>query len=178
MAASSACEVKAVRAVLAMRARVKRNRFMFFKFQFVEGGKLLNSGVALLIGADADGGFDSRDEHFAVADLAGLGGLDDARHGGVHLFVREDEFKFDLGQKVHGVFAAAIDFRVTILTTEALDFGDRHSLNADFAEGVFDLFKLEGFDDGFDFLHSILCVGLVQAELLSQRAFLVCLPEA
>jgi hypothetical protein len=59
------------------------------------------------------------------------------------------------------------------LATEAFDFGDGHSFNADFAQGVFDLFKLEGFDDGFDFLHSILCVGLLRRN--SEPARLSCL---
>jgi hypothetical protein len=74
------------------------------------------------------------------------------------LFVGQDEFEFDLGEEVHGVFAAAIDFRVTFLPAEAFDFGDRHAFDANFAQGVFDLFKLEGFDDGFNFLHSIVLV--------------------
>ena len=66
-----------------------------------------------------------------------------------------DEFELDLGQEVHGVFAAAVDFGVALLAAEALDFGDGHALDADFAEGVFDFFELEGLDDGFNFLHSV-----------------------
>src|SRR6185369_4730116 len=75
-----------------------------------------------------------------------LGGLDDGTHGGVLLAVRDNEFDFDLGQEVHGVFAAAIDFGVALLAANPFD--------AEFAEGVLHFFKLEWFDDGFNFLHS------------------------
>ena len=37
----------------------------------------------------------------------------------------------DLRQEVHGVFGAAIDFRVALLAAVALDLGDGHALHAE-----------------------------------------------
>jgi hypothetical protein len=85
-----------------------------------EWGYALDGGITFLVGADADRIFDAGDKDFAVADLAGLGGLGDGGHGGVHLFVGEDQLEFDLGEEVHGVFAAAIDFRVTLSAARSL----------------------------------------------------------
>ena len=65
------------------------------------------------------------------------------------------EFDFDLGQEVHGVFAAAVDFGVAFLPAESFHFADGHAFDADFAEGVFDFLELERLDDGFDFLHAV-----------------------
>ena len=67
--------------------------------------------------------------------------------------VVDHDFELHLGQEIHGVFAAAVDFGVALLAAEAFDFGDGHALDSDFREGVFDLFEFERFDDGFDFLH-------------------------
>ncbi len=67
--------------------------------------------------------------------------------------IGEDDLELDLGQEVHRVFAAAVDFRVALLAAEAFDLGDGHAFDAEFGEGVFDFLELERFDDGFDFLH-------------------------
>jgi hypothetical protein len=121
----------------------------------------LDGGIAFFFSADTNSFFDIRDEHFAVADFAGLGGFDDRGQGSVFLRIANDEFDFDLGQEIHCVFAAAIDFGMSLLTTEALDFANRHAFDTDFAQGVFDLFELEWFDDRFNFLHSF--IGLNRA---------------
>jgi len=111
--------------------------------------------VAGFLGADADGVFGGVDEHLAVADLAGLGGLDDDVNGRADQVVRDDHFDFDLGQKINGVFAAAVNLRVPLLAAEALDLGDGHALKADVIQGVFDLGEFVRFDDCFDFFHKL-----------------------
>jgi len=45
------------------------------------------------------------------------------------------------------------------LTPEAFDFGDCHSFDADFAEGIFDLLQLERLYYRFDFLHLFMARG-------------------
>ena len=72
---------------------------------------------------------------------------------GVHAAVGQDELQLDLGQEIHGVFTAPVDFSVALLTAEPLDLADGHPFDAHFAEGVLHLFELEGLDDGFDFFH-------------------------
>ncbi len=93
-----------------------------------------------------------RDKYFAVTDLAGFSRLDDGLDGLRHLIVRQHRFDFNLRHKIHGVFAAAINFGVAFLSSKALHFGHGHAVDAEFAQGVFDFFELERFDDGFNFL--------------------------
>src|SRR5579859_7985406 len=68
----------------------------------------LHRAVAAFTGADAPGVIHGIDEHLAIADLAGFRGGEDGFDGGFHLRVRQDGFNFDLGQEIHGIFAAAI----------------------------------------------------------------------
>ena len=51
-----------------------------------------------------------------------LAALTMAATAAVHLLVGQHQFEFDLRQEVHGVFAAAIDFRVALLPAESFDF--------------------------------------------------------
>ena len=88
--------------------------------------------------------------------LPGLGGLDDRGHGGVQTLVADDDLKLYLRQEINRVFAAAINLRVALLPTEALDFADRHSFNPHLTQGVFDFFQLKRLDYGFDLLHALL----------------------
>ena len=60
---------------------------------------LSNSGIAFLLGADADGIFDGRDKDLAVANFARLGRLDDGPDGRILLAVRHDQFDFIFGRK-------------------------------------------------------------------------------
>jgi len=71
-----------------------------------EGAGGSDRAVALLLGADADGLGDFRDEDLAITDFAGLGGLDDGPGGFSHLGVRDHQLDLDLGQEIHGVLAA------------------------------------------------------------------------
>src|SRR5262245_20104164 len=73
-----------------------------------------NRLVTLFFGADTDGFLDVGDEDLAVADLAGAGGLDDGGDGGVGLGIGDHRFDLELGQKIDGVFAAAIDLGVAL----------------------------------------------------------------
>ena len=59
-----------------------------------------------------------------------------------------------LGQEVHGVFGAAIDFGVPLLTAVALDLAGGHPVHANRDQGVADLVELEWLDDGNDEFHA------------------------
>ena len=71
-----------------------------------------------------------------------------------HQIVGHHQLDFYLGQKVHDVFAAPINFRVPFLTAESLRLNDRHPLNSERGQRVFHFFKLEWFDNRFDFFHA------------------------
>lgn len=119
-----------------------------------EGRRVGSDGVfAGFLGADADGILEGEDEDFAVANFAGFGGGGDGLGGFFNEFVGDDDFEFDLREEIDGVLTAAVDFRMAFLASESLDFGDGHSLDADFGEGFFDVFHFERFDDCFDFFH-------------------------
>ena len=113
---------------------------------------------SLVFRPDADGLIHGQDKNFAVADLAGLGSLEDGPGGLGHLGVRHDGLELHLGQEVDGVFAATVDLGVALLAAEPLDLRDGHSLDPHFREGFLHLLQLEGLDDRFDFLE---CHGLV-----------------
>ena len=116
----------------------------------VAGKNSLSIGVlALLFFPKADGALNRADEHFAVADLPSSSRLDDDVHGVVH-----DENP-DLGERIDGVFAAAVSFRMAFLASEAFHFADRLALDAEARQRFFDLFKLERINDGLGFFHSV-----------------------
>jgi len=69
---------------------------------------------------DADRAFNVADENLAIANLAGFGGAHDGLDGLFFDGVREDDFDFDFGQEINGIFAAAINFGVAFLAAEAL----------------------------------------------------------
>ena len=70
-----------------------------------------------------------------------------------HLFGGAGDFEFDLRQETHGVFGAAINFSVSLLTSVALDFGHRQALDADLGERIADFVELEWLDDSHDYFH-------------------------
>src|SRR5579862_1164691 len=113
----------------------------------------LKRGGVGLAGADAHRVIEAEDEDLAVANLSGLRRRRDGVDDPVHLIGRAGDFDFDFRQETHGVFGAAIDFGVALLTSVALHLGDGQSLNADLGERVADLVELERLDDGHDDFH-------------------------
>src|SRR5438874_10389020 len=103
--------------------------------------------------ADADCVFYWEHENFSVADLAGLGCSDHHADSFFHHVVREHDFHLHFGQKIHSVFAPAINLGVSFLPAKPLYFGDRHPFDAKLGQCLFDLLELERFDDGFQFFH-------------------------
>jgi hypothetical protein len=86
--------------------------------------------------------------------LAGLGGCDDGIHHDRDAFGRHRHLDSNLGQEVHGIFGAAIDFGVPLLTAVALDLAGGHPVHADRDQGIADLVELEWLDDGNDEFHA------------------------
>ena len=65
----------------------------------------------------------------------------------------DSDFDLDLRQEVHGVFGAAVDFSVALLTPVALDLGDGQPVHPRRGQSVADLVELERLDDGHDDFH-------------------------
>src|SRR5262245_54407745 len=89
-------------------------------------------------GADAHGAVNIADKNFAVADLTGLRSGDDRLHDLVLLVVGDGDLDLQLGQEVHGVFGAAIDFGVTLLPSVALDLGHGHAVHPERGQRIAD----------------------------------------
>src|ERR1019366_8247772 len=105
-------------------------------------------GLAALVGADAHDILDRQDEDFAVADLAGLGGPHDRVNGLAGSVVGDGDLEFHLREKIHRVFAAAVNLRVALLAAEALDLGDGHAADADGGQGFLHFLEFEWLNDG------------------------------
>src|SRR5258707_11085796 len=84
--------------------------------------------------ANSDDLLERGDKNLSVADLPGFrlrrDGLDD-RLG--HLAF-DCNFDLEFGKKAHGVFRAAIDFRMPLLAAVALDLGHPHALHPECRE--------------------------------------------
>jgi hypothetical protein len=69
-------------------------------------------------------------------------------------FIRRDHhLDLDLGQKVDGVFAAAIELGVALLAAMAAGFENGHAFDARFEQGILDCVQLGGLENGFDLEH-------------------------
>ncbi|MNR28086.1 hypothetical protein D3C85_1453940 [compost metagenome] len=75
--------------------------------------------------------FQGRGKDLAVADLAGTSGLLDRFDDLIDKVVRHGGFDAQLGQEVDGVFRAAIQLGMALLTAKTLYFGNSQALDAD-----------------------------------------------
>src|SRR5258707_3644532 len=85
--------------------------------------------------ADTDGFLDIEDENLAVADAARARSLLDGLHGGLLAVLIDDDLDLHLGQEIHDIFGAPVEFGMAFLATEALGFGDRDALDPHFLQG-------------------------------------------
>jgi hypothetical protein len=106
-----------------------------------------------MLGGNTRGLFNRGNKNLVAARVSGFGRFGNRLYHLVQLLFSYYQFDFDIGQEVHGVFFAAIDFRVAFVAPEAFDFGGRHLLDPCFTQGIFDFLKSERFDEGFDFFH-------------------------
>jgi predicted O-linked N-acetylglucosamine transferase (SPINDLY family)/predicted SAM-dependent methyltransferase len=113
----------------------------------------LDGVLVELAGANADNLVHWSDKDLAVADLSGAGSLGNGVETGLGLGFGNHDLYLHLRQKIDHVLGAAIELRVTLLTSEALDLGGGHSGNTDVRQRFSHVVELEGLDDGFDFLH-------------------------
>src|SRR6187551_3256494 len=116
-------------------------------------GRNLNRRLVLLAGADAQRGFDGRDEDLAVADASGGGGRGDRLDHLLGLRVGHDDLELHLGQEIDDVFGPAVKLGVALLAAEALGLGHGDARDADLVQRLLHLVELERLDDGLDLFH-------------------------
>src|SRR4051812_5679431 len=141
-----------VSALNAAAMRPARASFLSVMVQLLCGAGSERGRVGFA-GADANGLVESQHEDLAVTDLSGFGGGRDGLDDLVGLRGWNRHLDLELGQEAHGVFGAAVDFRVALLTSVTLDLGDGHSVHANRSQSVADLVELERLDDGHDDFH-------------------------
>src|ERR1017187_3000556 len=111
-------------------------------------------GLTAFFGADAHDILDRQDKDFAIADLTGLGGLDDRIDRLAGGIVADGDLQFRLREKIPRVFSTAINLRVPVLPAEALDLGDGHAADADGGQRFLHFLEFEWLDDGNDEFHA------------------------
>jgi hypothetical protein len=82
-----------------------------------------NRIVVALAGTDAQGTFDGDHEDLAIADAAGLGCRGNRFNDAIDEGITDYDFKLHLGQEIHDIFGAAIEFGVALLASKALGLG-------------------------------------------------------
>src|SRR5215470_5892066 len=103
--------------------------------------------------ADAHRLLKAENKDLAVSDLARLGGRRDGLDGLFGLVGRDRDLDLQLRQEAHGIFSAAIDFGMALLTPVTFDFSDGHTVHANRGKRVADLVELKWLDDSHDNFH-------------------------
>ena len=123
-------------------------------------GRLTDSALecipVFLACSDANGLFNGDDKYLAVPYLTGKGVFFNCLY-----YIRDDfgvdsHLDFNLWQKIYYIFGAPVYLLVAFLSAKALDFGYGHAADSEFQYGLFDLFKLERFYDGFYLLQLLI----------------------
>ena len=66
---------------------------------------------------------------------------------------RQHDVDTDLGQKIHNVLGAAVQFGMPFLTPEPFHFGNREATDADFGKRLAYFIEFERFNNGRNQLH-------------------------
>src|SRR5215831_11747176 len=104
-------------------------------------------------GADAQSMVERGDEDLSVADLSGPCPSRDGFDRTIHLIGGHGDFEAEFRQEIHGVFGAAVDFRVPLLSPVAFDFCYRHAAHSKPCERLSDFVEFEWLDNCDDEFH-------------------------
>jgi hypothetical protein len=81
-----------------------------------------------------------------------------ACNGLLFQIVVENQLDLDLGEKVDGVFAAAIELGVALLAAMAAGFENGHAFDACFEQRILDGVQLGRLENGFNLEHIRKCL--------------------
>lgn len=107
----------------------------------------------MLVIADADRLIDAGHKDLAIADFARARSPGDCRDGLFAKLVWDDDFNFDLWQKVDRIFPATVELGMAFLAAMTARFQNGHAFNACLEQGVFHSIQLGGLENCFNFLH-------------------------
>src|SRR5262249_27863107 len=94
-------------------------------------------------------------EDLAVSDFSGCSSLCNNIGHLIYETIVQNYFQFNLWQKIHIVFSSAIGLRVALLPSMASHLRNRHSLDAELEESLFDRFESGWLYDRFNLRHLI-----------------------
>ena len=106
--------------------------------------RALNRRFSSFVGADSNNLINCADKNFSVADLSGTSRSDDSFYGPLNPYVRYDYLKFDLWQKIGGIFGALRHLRMSLLTAKAFNFANGHPFNPNRNQRIFTSSILKG----------------------------------
>src|SRR5262245_51157175 len=110
---------------------------------------VLNSLFASFSRADPYGILDREHEDFSIPNSTSLGRRDNRFDDGVRHLVGGDDLNLDFGEEIDHILRSPIELGMPLLSAKSLDFRYRHPLDADLAQPITDLIKLERLNDGF-----------------------------
>ena len=109
--------------------------------------------IAFFFCPDPNGLLHIANEDLAIANLSRFCAADNRRHGVGDLAIRDDKFHFEFRQKIDGIFAAALNLGMPLLSAESFYFRNGHSLDPELMEPILHFLEFERLDNGFDLLH-------------------------
>src|SRR5690606_28757150 len=110
--------------------------------------------VVRFAGADADDPVDFGDEDLAVANLAGLGGLQDGFDDLIDQFAANCDLDSGLGHEVDDILGTTVQLGMAALATKAFHFRDRHAGNSDLRQRGTNVVKFERLDNCSNQFHA------------------------
>jgi hypothetical protein len=78
-------------------------------------------------------------KNLAISYFAGVGRFTDGFDDLIGAVSIDHDFDFDFRNKIHCIFGSAVDFLMAFLAPVSFDLGNRHSLDANFVQGFFDV---------------------------------------
>ena len=103
-------------------------------------------------GSDVVGFIQRKDKYSPIADLSSLSGLDDEFNDIVDFIIVCDDIDHHFGQQWLLIFHAAIDDRVSLLTSESFNIQDGHPVGDGLKRRDY-IIKHVWLDNAFDQLH-------------------------
>ena len=92
--------------------------------------ELLRELRPLLAGSDSNRLLDGENKDFSVSNFLGLGGFRNCIDYLVAQIIGNDDLDHDFRQEIDGVFAAAVNFSMSLLPSKALCLQDGHSFHS------------------------------------------------
>src|SRR5215469_698886 len=117
-----------------------------------------NRGFASFLSTNSNDLLDCADKNLSVAYFFGASRSNDSFDSPLNPYVRKDYLKFDLWQKIGGIFGASGRVVMPLLTAKSFNFANGHPFNPNRNQRIFHFIHFERFNDCLDLLHLLVKV--------------------